>query len=156
LRIDTGGQRNEKPLTHIQLRDAIEYAEYLGMPKSNILYRDYLPTGYVPSEDGLIVGTDVYPIQDPISENGKLSFRAAIAHEIVGHREACLQGWTQPKGRLRSGTIMEDVQASIRAARFAPGLSNSERIQLIKDAIERLPEGVSIRNIRNELNIALR
>jgi len=84
------------------------------------------------------------------------SSKAAIAHEIVGHREACLQGWTQPKGRLLSGTIMEDVQASIRAARFAPGLSNSERIQLIKDAIERLPEGVSIRNIRNELNIALR
>ena len=153
MKIDTGGQRNESPLTASQIESAVEYAETLGMPRDSILYRDYLPTGYVPSEDGLVIGTDAYPAKNPITENGKLSFKAAIAHEVVGHRDAYQQRLSQPKGHVLPGYIMEDVQASVRAARLAPGLTRSERIQLIRDAVERLPRGVLFRDIRDELHI---
>ena len=134
----------------------ISYAVSLGMPSDNILYRDYLPTAYVPDNDGLFIGTDVYPSQKPVSENSKVSYKAAVAHEIVGHREAYLQGWSQPEGYHLPSTLMEEIQASIRAARFAPGLLRSERIQLLRDAVERLPHAARMRDIKSRLHIMSR
>lgn len=55
----------------------------------------------------------------------------AVAHEVVGHRAAARAGRTQDI------PVLEEAQASIRAARFAPGLTAIERLTLIRDAVER-------------------
>jgi 2C-methyl-D-erythritol 2,4-cyclodiphosphate synthase len=72
--------------------------------------------------------------------------RGAIAHELVGHRRAVLTGKTQ------EDDLLEEVQASIRAARFAPKLTGTERIILIRDALERLHQvGLKIVNVKAQL-----
>jgi hypothetical protein len=72
-------------------------------------------------------------------------------HELVGHREAALAG------RTHGSLALEEAQASIRAARFAPGLSSTERVTLLRDAISRLqnaPNGpIRVRNVRDSLYI---
>jgi hypothetical protein len=112
---DTGGRRNEKPLTAEQINQAKEYAVSLGMPEEDIIYDPDIPTCY--AFGTLVIGTDVVPLpQRSRHPNDNISIRGGIAHEVVGHREAELQGRTQPT------KPKEEAQASIRAARFAPGV----------------------------------
>ena len=74
--------------------------------------------------------------------------KAAIAHEIVGHRDAALKNMTNPDD------LLEEVQASIRAARFAPDLNYTERMDLIKDAVMRLKKNnIKLKNIRDKIYI---
>jgi hypothetical protein len=124
------------------------------MPVDNIAYSDVYWTGYSASSDILLLGTDLYPNSQidyrKTTANSTVSWKGALAHELVGHREAALKGWTQSDDNL------EEVQASIRAARFTPGLSASERTALLKDAVYRLPKGVRISDIKNNLNISER
>ena len=104
----------------IKKEDSVPYAPYVPLSSEYAFFASVPFTGteYV----RLFIGTDVYPSKSPVSENGKVSFKATIAHEIVGQREAYLKGWTQPEGNCLPGTIMEEIQASIRAARFTPDL----------------------------------
>ena len=150
MNVDTGGQRNEKPLTPEQVNECKDYAVELGMPRDRIAYSEEYWTSYNPEFDILLIGTDAYPTENPTSANGRLSHRAAIAHEITGHREAALRGRTNfPKDDVR-----DEAQASIRAARFAPGLTEKERMSLREDAIERLRKrNMSIQDIIDELDI---
>jgi hypothetical protein len=144
---DTGGQRNEKPLTEEQFNQAKEYAVSLGVSASDIVYEPDTPTCY--AFGTLVIGTDVVPLpQRSKHPNDNISIRGGIAHEIVGHREAELRGRTQ------STKPMEEAQASIRAARFAPDLSRSERIDLIRDGINRLHNAnLSLRDVKGILFI---
>jgi hypothetical protein len=72
--------------------------------------------------------------------------KGAIAHEIVGHRAAELAGKANPN------ILLEEVQASIRAARYAPDLNPTERFTLLKDAMERLQKsGISIKDVKHQL-----
>jgi len=146
---DTGGLRNEKPLTAEQMNLAKEYAVSLGMPDSRIRFTEYDPTGYWHGWDILSIGTDVLPLNERMKEpNSNISMRGAIAHEIVGHREANMKGLSQ------ENSLLEEAQASIRAARFAPGLGRRERVDLIKDGLCRLKKlGVSIREVKDVLHI---
>ena len=49
---------------------------------------------------------------------------------------------------------LDEAQASIRAARFAPGLSSIERYTLLRDAIARLrKQNITIREVRHLLFI---
>lgn len=72
----------------------------------------------------------------------------------MGHREAALAGRTQAIDAL------EEAQASIRAARFAPGLSSTERVTLLRDGVSRLqtaPGGpIRVRDVRDLLYIQKR
>ena len=130
LKVNTGGKRNEKTLTKEQIKEAIEYAVSLGMPPDRIYYVDYDCTAYGTSFDMLRLGTDLYPADErQRNANSNVSAKGAIAHEIVGHRNAALKGYTQ------KDDVLEEAQASIRAAKFAPGLSYSERNTLIRDAL---------------------
>jgi len=144
---DTGGRRNEKPLTYEQFNHAKEYAVSLGVSERDVIYEPDTPTCY--AFGTLVIGTDVVPLPERSKHpNDNISIKGGIAHEIVGHREAELSG------RSQSVKPMEEAQASIRAARFAPGLSLGERIDLIRDGINRLHNAkFSLREVKNTLFI---
>ena len=132
-KVDTGGRRNENPLTQQQKEETIEYAISLGISKDHVFYTDHGYTSYGDSFDVLRIGTDVYPTDVlPSSPNSRISWKGAIAHELIGHREAYLRGWTQ------SDAVLEEVQASLRAAKFAPKLTETEKQDLVADALNRL------------------
>lgn len=149
LKVSTGGRRNERNLTEAEIKDAIDYAVSLGMPVERIYYVDYDFTGYGASFDLLRIGTDVYPSEDHNNvPNSKISMHGAIAHEIIGHRNAALARRTQ------SNDILEEAQASIRAAKFTPDLSSSERITLYRDALVRLRNSnINLKDVKHTLYI---
>jgi hypothetical protein len=117
-----------------------------------------LSTGYgnMFGQEVLNIGSDVVPGnvgKGTLTANSRVSINGTLAHEIVGHREAALVGRTQ------DNIFFEEAQASIRAARFAPDLSSTERFTLLRDAITRLqhpdlPGGpVKIRDVKDLLYI---
>ena len=149
-KIETGGQRGEEPLTDKQIKENINIAISYGMPKDRIKYSEYNNTAHSGIWDYLIIGTDVYP-KNAKTANGRLSNKAALAHELIGHREAFLNGWTQ------NDYYLEEIQASIRAARFTPDLTNAERFNLLRDAAERAKKkNIRLKDIKNKLYIESR
>ncbi len=149
MKVETGGHRNEVPLTEEQVNRCIEYAVELGMPREQIAYRDTYWTGYNPAFDILLLGTDAFP--NPLSEtaNGRLSYRASIAHEIVGHRESTFRGTARAKD-----DPLDEAQASLRASRFAPGLTDEDRELLIQDARDRLAKiNKQLEDVISELDV---
>ena len=119
------------------------------MPGEQIAYRDTYWTGYSSAFDILLIGTDAFP--NPLSEsvNGRLSYRASIAHEIVGHRESAFRGTARAKD-----DPFDEAQASLRAAFFAPGLTSEDRAMLIQDARDRLAKiNVRLEDVISELDV---
>ena len=149
LKVNTGGRRNEKPLTNVQIEEVKKYAVSLGMPEERIYYVEYDCTAYGSAFDLLRIGTDVYPSEHhQRNANSNISMHGAIAHEIVGHRMAALAGKTQ------DNEILEEAQASIRAAKFAPDLSSTERIILYRDAVTRLKNNnIKLKDVKKSLHI---
>lgn len=139
--VSTGQKRNEEPLTEEEISQCIDYARELGF-KDNIAYSNYSMTGFAGSFEGerycrLVIGTDVKPIMGDLktcTPNQLVSYKGALAHEIVGHYEAWVGGFEC------SISSVDEAQASIRAARFAKGLSRDERYMLIRDALQRLKD----------------
>lgn len=134
--INTNGKRNELELSNEQVEECIEYSRKLGF-KDDICYSNYSNTAFVGSIEGerycrLVIGTDVYPSQNPITVNSAISNKGALAHEIIGHYEAWKNGFTN------DNAVLEEAQASIRAARYADDLDKTERYLLIRDALTRL------------------
>lgn len=153
MKVESGGLRNEAPLTEAQIQECFDYAEHLGMARDRIRYGEHYNTAYGSTFDMVYIGTDAYPSQSGKTANQKLSYRCALAHEIIGHREAFI------KGTSLSGVdkVLDEVQASIRAARFTDGLSQSERTMLLRDAIERLKKsGRKVRDVKHLLDIETR
>jgi hypothetical protein len=153
-RVNTDGQRNEIPLTDEQKEQAKVYAVSLGMPEDMIFFLDNFETGYGTTFDDLVIGTDVLPRHERSKyPNDNVSLKGTIAHEIIGHRDAAIGGFTHPVDDL------EETQASIRAARFAPNLSRQERMDLLRDAISRLkpnekrPYTIRLLDVKNQLRI---
>lgn len=59
--------------------------------------------------------------------------------------------------KTQSEIPLEEAQASIRAARFAPSLSSTERYTLLRDGITRLYKaGIKVRQVKNILYITSR
>ncbi len=147
--ISTDGLRNEIPLTQKQLDDVFSYADTLGIKKEKIRYGEHYNTSYGANFDMLYVGTDVYPSKNNISKaNSRVTYKGSIAHEIIGHREAAIKGKTQ------QDDLFEEIQASIRAARFAPELTSTERIILLRDAGERAKNnGLTLKELKQKLYI---
>ena len=130
--VDTGGLRGELPLTNSQKEQISEYIKSieLGAPLSLGVIRwvdvKEMNTAYSPGFDLLNIGSDVLPAtiskgQGTLTANTRLTWKSSIAHELIGHREAALAGKTQSENPL------EEAQASIRSARFAPSLTSTER-----------------------------
>ena len=157
--VDTGGLRGESPLTDLQKDLISKYIKLIesGAPSSVNVIRWVdtfeLNIGYSPGWDVLQIGSDVMPAVNPrgnntLTANDRLTWKSSIAHELVGHREAALAGNTQSEDPL------EEAQASIRAARFAPSLSSTERYTLLRDSITRLYKaGIKVRQVKNILHI---
>jgi hypothetical protein len=147
--VSTGGLRNETPLNIKQKADAIAYAKSLGVPDDALVISDSMNTSYkyLFGVERLYIGTDVLPgVGQGLTANSRITMRGAIAHEVIGHRAAEIEGMTH------SDPLLEEVQASIRAARYAPEISSTERITLLRDAIERLwNAGLRIKDVRNDL-----
>lgn len=156
--VDTGGSRGELPLTNSQKEQIRQYINLieLGAPKNVAIIRwvdeRQLNTAYSPGFDLLQIGSDVMPAltggKGTLTANTRISWKGSIAHELIGHREAALAMKTQLE------SPQEEAQASIRAARFAPSLTNTERYTLLRDAITRLNKaGLSIRQVKHLLHI---
>ena len=150
--VSTGGKRNELELTDEQINQAMSYAISLGMPADKIYYVGYDFTAYGSKFDILRIGTDVLTSGERMKNpNSNISLKGAIAHEIIGHRDAALKDQTQ------ENDLLEEVQASIRAARFAPELNERERLDLLMDAVYRLRQSnESIKAVRSKLHIGER
>lgn len=133
--VDTGGQRGELPLSDSQKEQILQYIKLIesGTLKKIAIIRWVdelqLNTAYSPGFDLLQIGSDVMPASLPpgwgtVTANTRITWRGSIAHELIGHREAALAFSTQ------SQIPLEEAQASIRAAYFAPSLTSTERYTL--------------------------
>lgn len=149
MKVSTGGHRNERPLTEDQIRECTDYAVSLGMPRDQIVYLENINTSYTGSVfDVLVIGTDAYPSGDNSRANYEMSHRAAIAHEVVGHRATCLNGTN------KTSTPMDEAQASYRASVLAPGLSDKDRRLLEQDARDRLSAiGVNLDDVVDQFDM---
>ena len=144
--VNTGGLRNDIPLTSDQMEEVLQIAEELGLPRSKVRFTAG-ETGYLEAWDVLFVGTDVLPGTSSARANSRVSMRGALGHEIVGHRMAGRAGASFP-----ARSLLDEVQASVRAARHTPGLTSTERITLLRDAAERLrAKGFRWRDVRDKL-----
>lgn len=151
--INTGGMRNEIPLTLAQ----IEYVEKCAREQGYdgyLRYSDEVNTGVIrmKSLDGdfglITIGTDVYPSLKPRRANERISVKGTMAHEVVGHYEAILKNTTQ------DDRILEEVQASIRASKFGVNLTDEERKDLWEDAMDRLKNaGIKFDDVKGGLDI---
>ena len=149
MKVSTGGHRNEEPLTEDQIKDCTDYAVSLGMPRDRIVYLENINTSYTGSAfDVLVIGTDAYPSGDTSRANYEMSNRAAIAHEVVGHRATCLHDTN------KASTPMDEAQASYRAAKLAPGLTDDDRRLLEQDARDRLSAiGVNLDDVVDQFDM---
>ncbi|AEI67982.1 DUF4157 domain-containing protein [Corallococcus macrosporus] len=167
-----GGSRSRTPLSPDELAQAQRYAEALGMPRDKIVTSQpdtETSWGEVFGQERLYIANDLKPTPaagQSLSANQRVSERGALAHEIVGHREASLAGRSQTPRDYETWTRLseqqqllltnlEEAQASLRAAKFAPGLSKYERKILFKDAMERLGKvGMGVDDV-HRLNLFL-
>ena len=86
--------------------------------------------------------------KNPLNANSAIGYKGAIAHEVVGHYEAWLKGFEN------ENKAIDEAQASIRAARFAPGVPLKDRHLLIRDALTRLKNaGISLKDARPLMKI---
>ncbi len=161
--IDTNGLRNEVPLTVAQIEGLTQYAKKLGMPQENIRVagpNDTSPTGLL-FDTILNINNDVLPSNatGKLAANSRITGHGTIAHEVVGHYEAGLAGKSfrvmdDEFNVITRNFALDEAQASIRAARFAPDLTQLERIMLLRDGITRLKnEGIKIREVKDILFI---
>ena len=145
------GIRNEVPLTPYEKEFVTKYLTALDVDMDKVVFTDVYRTAYNEKFDAYIIGTDVKPLENAeygvVNANRRISVKGTLAHEVIGHREAHIKGLTQPDD------ILEEVQASIRAARFAPDLSGTERIILLMDARSRLGKGRRLKDVRALLYI---
>ncbi|MEE4566705.1 WXG100 family type VII secretion target [Paenibacillus polymyxa] len=164
--ISSDGLRNELPLTDVQKTEIIQYTKSLNFPEDNIImsrpgFYDDWNTGMM--YDRFIINTDVLPAEHTgvgtLSANSRVSAKATIAHEIVGHYEAYKAGkafelYDVTPDTFKRNFALDEAQASIRAARFAPDLTSIERMTLLRDAITRLKSAdLRIRDVKGELYI---
>jgi hypothetical protein len=164
--ISSDGLRNELPLTDIQKKELMDYTKSLGFPEENIIisrtgFYDEWNTGMM--YDRFIINTDVLPAEQTgvgtLSANSRVTGKATVAHEIVGHYEAYQAGrafelYGLDADAFKVNFALDEAQASIRAARFAPDLTSTERITLLRDAITRLHHGgLRVEDVKGRLYI---
>ncbi len=152
------GGRNTQPLTPKQISEVKAYSEVLGIPSDILCFSDLMNTSYgnIFGKKILYVGRDVAPLSSPpvsgMTANSRITIKACLAHEWIGHHNAEVAGRNFDRGSLANPFLiniaLDEAQASIRAARFAPELDPIERYTLLRDAIARLKrQNLNIRKV---------
>lgn len=139
-KVESDGRRNEIALTQEQIIQVQQIVALYGLTELDVRFTESNNTGYKAlfGNEILYIGTDVYPSLEPTTKypqyraNNALSMPSAIAHELAGHRDAEIAQQTQ------KDDLLEEVQASIRASMYGKGLTQVDKIMLLRDAVERL------------------
>lgn len=139
----SNGIRGEKELSEVLKKEIIKYAKRYGIDERKIVFKDgisELNTSYsnLFGLDILYINSDVMPgILN--TANSRLSWKAAIAHELEGHRLASKLNKTFFDKNLSNAAndLLEEMQASIRASILGKDLTKIEREDLLLDAMER-------------------
>lgn len=136
----TGGLRSSPSLilndAQIQ-RITREFGEVGGDP-SILRFNSGRQTSYVDELNIIRVRGDVLPLEDASHVRSTMSSRATLAHEL-GHQAHQGTG-------VQIGAWNDEFRASYWAAKNAPGLSMTERVDLLNDAVSRAREaGVPIK-----------
>lgn len=143
--------RNNLYLRPSARKRAMNYVcESSSLPPERISFTRDGNTAYYPGSDGLRIAPDLLPHRNPpvgtMAANSRISWKGCIAHELKGHRRAAMAGKTHPN------PLLEEAQASIRAARFGFDLSMPERFALLRDAASRLASnGIRLKDVKSEL-----
>ena len=142
--------RNVEKLRPSARKQAMNYIRESGSMPEKIAFTPDGNTSYFPGWDTLRIAPDLLPHRNPpvgtLGANSRIGMKGCLAHELKGHRAAALAGKTHPN------PILEEAQASIRAARYGHNLTKPERFTLLRDAIVRLSEhGIRIRDVKAEL-----
>jgi hypothetical protein len=153
-----GSLRNESPLTASQRARVESYLSKFDLNDVQVRWVDdtNLDTGYMHGNFARVlnISSDVVPESAGFGTrmaNSRIGIEGTLAHELVGHREAALAGMTQDI------LTLEEAQASIRAARFGPDLTSTERYTLLRDAVTRLNrDGIRVRDVKDQLYIEQR
>ncbi len=139
----SNGIRGETLLTSIQKKEIVEYAKLYDINEQSIHFMDELSTKNTSyseffGEEQLVINTDVMPGVFTTA-NSRLSWRAAIAHELEGHRAAALNQKTffDPELEKFPNDLLEEIPASLRAHKYGIKLSDEEKRDLFDDALER-------------------
>lgn len=139
----SNGIRGEKELSEVLKKEIIKYAKRYGIDERKIVFKDgisELNTSYsnLFGLDILYINSDIMPgILN--TANSRLSWKAAIAHELEGHRLASKLNKTFFDKNLSNAAndLLEEMQASIRASILGKDLTKIEREDLLLDAMER-------------------
>jgi hypothetical protein len=162
LRFVMNGSRNIEPLSPHQSSELVAYAKKLGATDEMIRVTDNMNTAYgnMFGMEVLYIGTDALPLpnapQSGKTANSRMTPKSVIAHELIGHRRAAQAGREfdtgTPENINRFNLALDEAQASIRAAKFAPDLTSTERYTLLRDGINRLRnEDLKIKDVRHLL-----
>ena len=136
-----GGRKSQFiKLTDNDRQYIIKEAKAIGIESNYIGFRDYRPTGYNSEKNIIFVSSQVFPANDdsPMSRD-RMSVRAVLAHEYYGHK-------VNRNTVIPQGHWIDEFRASYRAAQKCPNLSQEERADLLRDAIDRAKEaGIAIK-----------
>ncbi|XZE36954.1 hypothetical protein SH501x_002543 [Pirellulaceae bacterium SH501] len=105
-------------------------------------------SAYSDNFDKILIGPNVLPAASGTTTRSvlnRITPRAVIAHE-ARHMVT-----TRAGKALQAGSLLDEVQASLVAGQMT-GLSNVERMQLLRDAVERAREaGTRVRDLLPQL-----
>lgn len=110
----------------------------IGIPLDLLRFNEGDRTGYSDDTGLIYIRGNILPDTSSTNARDRMSSRAALAHEYYGHYMT--RGTMLPPGDWR-----DEFRASYRAAIKTPNLSDIERQDLMRDALDRASEaGVSI------------
>jgi len=115
----------------------------IGADESIFRFNEGYQTAYSDKKDVIFVKGDVLPDMYSTHPRDLMSSKAVLAHEYYGHKYfGDLYGNRNPK----SGAWNDEFRASYNAALNAPNLSETDRMYLMSDALERAKAaGVNIK-----------
>ena len=144
--------RNTIPLTDHQKTQVLKAAREMGMDRADIVFYSG-PSAYSDSLDKILIGPNIFPAT-VASEKKKstilqrLSMKAALAHEFA-HAQTVRNGIA-----FEAGSLPDEFQASIFAARKIAGLDELDQCRLILDAVERSKErGGNVKKLKSIIHV---